>query len=74
MEGATLAGLIGIASLFVLLALRMPVAITLIVVGGLGIAALNSSGSPDSATIHTSFEWLQAHSGAASESISIASR
>ena len=44
MEGATLAGLIGIGGLFILLALRMPVAIALIVVGGLAEQFLGGAG------------------------------
>ncbi len=42
----TLAGIVGIAALLVLLALRMPIGIAMALVGAIGIAALNS---PDAA-------------------------
>ncbi len=61
MTGPTIVGLIGIASLFVLLALRMPVAITLIVVGGLGIAALNSTSAALSTLSAETFEFASTY-------------
>ena len=61
MEGATLVGLIGIGGLFILLALRMPVAIALIVVGGLGIAALNSSSAALATISAETFEFASTY-------------
>ncbi|MHA1536775.1 MAG: TRAP transporter large permease [Alphaproteobacteria bacterium] len=61
MDGASLAGVIGIAGLFALLALRMPVAIALIVVGGVGIAVLNSTPAALSTLSAETFEFASTY-------------
>ncbi|MDA0240592.1 MAG: TRAP transporter large permease subunit, partial [Proteobacteria bacterium] len=49
-------GLIGLAGLFILLALRMPVAMVMLIIGYIGTAAINGFGAANSSLASESFE------------------